>query len=426
MANYIKIEKLGDGGFGEVWRCQRDSDGEAFALKFLLSDLPDDIRRFQREAKLLSSLNHPNVIKILDADLENVPVWFAMPQYAGSLEKLVPLRDHEAVQRIFLAILDGLEYAHGHNVIHRDLKPANILFDSAGSIAITDFGLGRQLDAATTRLTTTGDVFGTRAYMPPEQLRDCKHVDFRTDIYSLGILLRELYTGYPFPFSQAQLPASVAVIVERCTEADPNRRYQTVDDLRRMFTALTSGVRRVDADERLKQLADTMRNQGGGTPDQVNETVKLIMQCQEDLGTLHYLVVRLPQDTFARVSAENPEVARLLISKFEESCHGGDLSFAYTDVIGSTCARLSGATRDPEVRAILAATALQVGVGYNRFHVMGIAGSLIQAVQDDESAIALFKRIEPLKTSLPAINEYFDKRKLHPMIRILLETTEGN
>lgn len=124
MAKYIDIKNIGSGGFGEVWQCERDADKHIFAKKKLKPGTDDEgIRRFIREVRILSSLDHPNIVKVIGKRLSNDPYFYIMPLYSTSLKKeLSSLIGNETrIKPIFLAIIDGIEYAHSEGVIHRYL-----------------------------------------------------------------------------------------------------------------------------------------------------------------------------------------------------------------------------------------------------------------------------------------------------------------
>jgi eukaryotic-like serine/threonine-protein kinase len=115
---------------------------------------------------MLSALDHPRIVKVVANHLSEPPLWYAMPLYANSLRDLIEQikDDHARANRIFAAILEGVEYAHNQGAIHRDLKPENILLNSDDDVVISDFGLGLELDRETTRLTSTGRFMGTFDY----------------------------------------------------------------------------------------------------------------------------------------------------------------------------------------------------------------------------------------------------------------------
>jgi eukaryotic-like serine/threonine-protein kinase len=242
MSRWIDQSSIGSGGFGEVSTCLKDGQGQLFAKKKLHSGDSVAVERFIREVRILSVLDHPNIVRVVAKKLETAPYFYIMPLYSHSLasELSTVVGDERRIFPIFKAVLDGIEYAHSQGVIHRDLKPENILMNNDADIVVSDFGLGRIIDSKSTRKTQTGWKMGTPLYMPPEQLLDAKAADERSDIFSLGRILYELYSG---PLTSAvqdtsSLPVAIALIIERCTQRDPDRRFQRVSDLKQAWMSL--------------------------------------------------------------------------------------------------------------------------------------------------------------------------------------------
>jgi Tol biopolymer transport system component len=228
------------------------------AIKVLPAALardPDRVARFEHEARAAGALNHPNIVAVYEVGRHDDVYWIATELVAGeSLAKVVdggPLEVGRALQ-IATQIADGLAAAHAAGIVHRDLKPANIMVTRDGRVKILDFGLalrrGISQDSTTMDMTGEGTVMGTAGYMSPEQVRG-EAVDHRSDLFSFGVVLHEMCSGKR-AFSgtssvevmnavlkdqPAELPASVppalALIVRRCLEKEPVRRFQPGADL---------------------------------------------------------------------------------------------------------------------------------------------------------------------------------------------------
>jgi eukaryotic-like serine/threonine-protein kinase len=273
LRSYRIESKLGAGGMGVVYKAADSRLGRTVAIKILSAAVvnADRERRFLQEAKAASSLNHPNIVTIYDIDAQEVdgkPLqYIAMEFVAGdTLDHLIgrkglPIRD---VLKYAVQIADALAAAHAAGIVHRDLKPSNLIVTSQGQIKILDFGLAKpsepsKADAyAETQigegspLTEEGMILGTVAYMSPEQA-DGKKVDTRSDIFSFGSVLYEMATGQrafaagsklsslsavlykdPQPASQSvpELPSELDRIIGRCLKKDPERRWQTMADVK--------------------------------------------------------------------------------------------------------------------------------------------------------------------------------------------------
>lgn len=207
LDRYIVDSLLGRGGMGEVYKGHHDRLGLPVALKILTETTPDLIKRFEREARLMARVRHPNIVSILDFGvLPNGLPCIAMEFIEGeelgkriAARGALPWREAVEIQR---GILSGLEAMHNAQLLHRDLKPGNIVIQpGTPEIAkIIDFGIAKPSgDDGHTQLTSAGAMVGTPAYMPPEQILGYT-IDERSDLYAAGLILNELLTGHlPFP-----------------------------------------------------------------------------------------------------------------------------------------------------------------------------------------------------------------------------------
>lgn len=267
---YLLIAPIGKGGMGEVYRARDTKLKREVAIKVLPDALardPDRMARFQREAEVLASLNHPNIAQIYGVSEEGNARALVMELVEGEPPK-GPL-DWEAAWKIASQIADALAYAHEKRVVHRDLKPANIKVTPDGVVKLLDFGLAKALsgtpDSAsfnpensptvTMGGTVAGVILGTAAYMSPEQARG-RAVDRRADIWAFGVVLYELLTGKKL-FEGEDLtdtlarvvrdepdltdaPAEAKGILLACLEKDPKKRLQAIGDVKYLLTAPSS------------------------------------------------------------------------------------------------------------------------------------------------------------------------------------------
>jgi serine/threonine protein kinase/tetratricopeptide (TPR) repeat protein len=275
LGGYRIVESLGSGGMGEVYLAHDVRLDRKVAIKIVAAEVAGDadrLRRFVREAKTASSLNHPSIAHVYEIG-EADGVHFLVMEYVRgvSLDRRIGTRGLPPPEAIIVAtqIADALDEAHGHGVVHRDLKPANVMITSRNRVKVLDFGLAKllpQSDAADSRFSTdlagtsAGLVLGTLDYMSPEQVRGLE-VDLRSDIFSFGVLLYQMLTGrLPFAstsrtdtiyrITQAQpeaisrfvydVPPDLERIVRKCLEKDPARRYQSAQELLVDLTHLRS------------------------------------------------------------------------------------------------------------------------------------------------------------------------------------------
>jgi len=287
LGHYEIIEPLGAGGMGEVYRARDTKLDRDVAIKVLPEDLakdPERLQRFEREAKAVASLNHPNIVTIHSVEEAPGPDgatvhFLTMELVEGqTLDRVIP-PEGLPVDRFFATaapLSDAIGSAHQNGITHRDLKPSNIMITADGRVKVLDFGLAKLAEpamatdeeAATSAtvgaapITEEGKVMGTVAYMSPEQAEG-RMVDSRSDIFSLGIILYEMATGdRPFtgdtkmslissiikdtPTSvtemKAELPNHLGRIIKHCLEKDPERRFQSAQDVRNELVGLREEI----------------------------------------------------------------------------------------------------------------------------------------------------------------------------------------
>ena len=248
---YIIEGLLGKGGMAYVYRVRHRQLSSLHALKVLNLRRADIRERLVQEGRIQSTLNHPNVVTVTDlVDISGAPGLIMEYVQGPTLHELLGRGRLSLGQVDGLArgILKGVAAAHAHSLVHRDLKPANILLANVGGELVpkvADFGLAKALaeDDALEHPTRSGAILGTPAYMAPEQIHGARHVDARSDVFSLGTLLYELVTGRR-PFSNADPLALLQQISDG--------RYQAVAELRpetpaRMITAIERALRSEEA-----------------------------------------------------------------------------------------------------------------------------------------------------------------------------------
>jgi serine/threonine protein kinase/tetratricopeptide (TPR) repeat protein len=253
---YQIIESLGRGGMGRVYRALDTKTREEVAIKLIRPDIAEDHRtleRFLNEIRLTHKISHRNIGKMYhlgeDMGLHYITMEYVPGEDLKSFVRRSRRLDISTTVAIAKQVCGGLSEAHDAGIIHRDLKPGNIMIDKEGNAKILDFGIARALDSS--GVTAEGSIIGTPEYMSPEQVEG-RESDRRSDIYAFGVILFEMVTGrLPFaadtPFVVAfkqqserppkpeefnpQIPPALSAIILRCLEKDPDRRYQTTEDV---------------------------------------------------------------------------------------------------------------------------------------------------------------------------------------------------
>jgi serine/threonine protein kinase len=272
LGKYKILERTGSGGMAEVYRGRHEQLNREVAIKVLhpaLIGQPEFLARFEREARLVANLRHPNIVQMFDFDTQNDQVFMVMEFIPGgtlkqrleelrSVGQFMPLPE---VISLLKQMASALDYAHSQKMLHRDLKPSNILLDGEGNLFLTDFGIAHMLGGV--KLTTTGSLLGTPAYMSPEQGLG-EPLTPSSDLYSLAIILYEMITGkIPFDadtplallqkqindnppsldFYRKGLPTGLNTILQKALSKKAEDRYKSAANL---FDAVETVMQSVD------------------------------------------------------------------------------------------------------------------------------------------------------------------------------------
>jgi serine/threonine-protein kinase len=237
----------------EVYRATTPTSDRVVAIKVLPASLAGEDqfrRRFLREAEIISSLNHPNIVKVLDFGDEN-GVYYIVMEYLSGPDLSAFLKQEKSISlaqtiEMLRGIADGLDYAHRQGLVHRDIKPSNLMIDQTATTisraVLTDFGIAKITDAHT-RITASG-VLGTFDYIAPEQIQASADVDGRADIYALGVMTYQLLTGH-LPFER---PNTGALLLAHLTVPPPDAREMVRDLPRHAAYALQRAMAKKPAD----------------------------------------------------------------------------------------------------------------------------------------------------------------------------------
>jgi serine/threonine-protein kinase len=256
LGDYQIVDKIAEGGMATVYKGLQKSLNRPVAVKIMSRDLMDDpelVKRFDREAVIMARLRHPNIIRVIDKGITAANNAYFVMDYVDGADLASLMQDGRlSIARkldIVLQICRALSYAHKNGVIHRDIKPANILIDNNGNAIVSDFGTAqlKQPEAFDAGLTRVGTVMGTLAYMSPEQRVDSSNVTTASDIFSLGVVLYELFVGatpvgrFKSPRDLVPgLPVALDELILRCLEPDPAQR-PSADTVRDHLLQLSQG-----------------------------------------------------------------------------------------------------------------------------------------------------------------------------------------
>ena len=237
------FELIGQGGMGSVFAARQKGLDRQVAVKVLYpehAENPDFAGRFEREARTLARLDHPNIVKVYDFGERDDHFFLVMELVEGiTLREAITQGTLDPTHALALvkSLCDALQYAHDQGVVHRDIKPENVLLADNGNVKVADFGLVKLTGEGRDDLTLTRHVMGTPHYMSPEQVESPDRVDHRADIYALGVVLYEMLTGelpmgrFEAPSRRVQVDVRLDEVVLKTLEKEPSRRYQQANEL---------------------------------------------------------------------------------------------------------------------------------------------------------------------------------------------------
>jgi serine/threonine-protein kinase len=258
VGGYKVVKKIFDGGMSTVYKGLQYSLNRPVAIKVLSKSIAHDEdlqARFNRESLIIARLAHPNIIHVIDRGItpQGMP-YFVMEFVEGSNLAKVIRNGDLAINRkldILIQVCKALSYAHKNGVIHRDMKPANVMIDREGHVRVVDFGIAQFMDDEEHDVepTQTHVVLGTVSYMSPEQQISAKQVTTSSDLYSLGVIMYELFTGSK-PLGRFQTPSQVNPeipsllddLILRCLEPDPADRFSTADEIKDRLLKILQGA----------------------------------------------------------------------------------------------------------------------------------------------------------------------------------------
>ncbi len=287
LGKYKLLKKLGQGGMGEVYLAEDTKLGRQAAIKVLskaLAGKGDFVERFYREARSMARMNHDNAVSVYDVDQDNGVHYVAMEfvdgkSMQGWMDKLGKLSVGDALH-VTLRCAEALQVAHNQSMVHRDIKPDNVMLTSKGKVKVADFGLAKATDEDMS-MTQSGTGLGTPYYMAPEQARNAKHVDGRTDIYALGITLYYFVTGkLPFSGNSAlevvmnkekgqftaarklnpEVPEKLDLIIDKMIAKDLNIRCKDCGEAIKLLSSLgleSPSLSFIDAPDKVVQTASS-------------------------------------------------------------------------------------------------------------------------------------------------------------------------
>lgn len=445
MSAYQVLGELGRGSFGIVYLCEKD--GKQFAMKTFepsphvvaaiqAGQVKEDElrRRFSGEAKYQSHIDHPNVVRVVDTDMQANPPYFVMELAEQSLDdelKSSPVVRDES-EKVLFDIMSGLEAIHETGIYHRDLKPANVLRikneDGSYRYAISDFGLMKSTLGDSTTLTATGAQGGTQRYAAPELMTNFKRATARSDIFSFGVILQDFFEPGVgrIPFTEVQIGGAVGKVASKCTKTVAIRRYGSVGELRAALYEALQTEPPVFGSSMEKRAVEALESDVELTERQWDQ-IFLLLEDDGVSDTSHRHILRLiTKDHLDWLASNAPDLLSAYGGYFCDYLDDseGELDFDYCDVAADKLGWLFQ-LGDVALQARSLISLMTMGVSHNRWYVehkfLKLAGpSLDEAIANrfiadiDVREINFQRYISRIERSISA-----KKESLSPALHVL-------
>lgn len=431
---YLVIEEIGGGGFGKVLRVFDQILKEEVALKYCMSQLEEDNRRFIREVRIMESIDHENVIKVLDSNIEHSPPYFTMPKALYSVVNIIPniKGDIKKVLPIFESICRGVIAIHNSGHTHRDIKPDNALVFDESKIIISDLGLAKFDERDTTVLTRASIYIGTIDYMPPEQMvyGGTRDLDHRGDVFQLGKTLYHLLTGHrPTILSPEEVPVAAWYVIQKATRQNPNERYQSVDQL---LDALHDAVRSTDPEmnpramfeELLTSIKEGLKNDQYNLSE-ITKILQIIYSTEDEdeyIDLFHEIPFKILQIYSSNMSAEfEPIIEKYKIAIDKRV---GGYSFSFAESVSNRMKEIFDNTNSTNIKKNTLLCILMAAQRLNRWSAMGDFDTLLQSIKDDYVAYGVAEGLREEIYDYQRLYNRIPKKELHPAIQIVWEICE--
>jgi eukaryotic-like serine/threonine-protein kinase len=401
---YKILELIGEGGSALVYKTRTISNDNYVALKKYSTSLEpiSDMERLRREIRIMSLINHENVIQILDYNLETPSPYIIMPLAKCSLEELIPdlIGDEERILKLFLQACEGVKKLHECRIYHRDIKASNILISQDDKVLITDLGIAKFRDRDTPTLTGPEDLMGTEVYTPPEYYSPdgCRNGDERGDIFQLGKTLYNLLTGKtPGILDLELISPGLQIIVSKATRNIPNERYKSVEEL---IKAIKSYLDALKPDSNPKDiceyyLGELIKSSITNTydSDMVENTLIWLYSCKGDEQIFIDLFDKIPLNVLKNISKGTSIPFEMIIKEYilimDKLTEDFYQNFAYADVIAKRMEILYKHSSDIQHKTTALRIILKTSVAANRYSAMNTFIGILKNVKDSNEGSAI-------------------------------------
>lgn len=422
------------GSMGCVLRVFCEQSGDELALKYCISSTDEDRRRFGREVAIMRQIQHPNVMTVVDANLEHDPPYFVMPIAAHSIaDELEALaRDEDQAMDAFMQMCVGVNAIHANGATHRDIKPHNAMRMDDDRVVVSDLGLAKLDPRASTVLTQSRQMLGTEAYMAPEQrtTRGSREADARSDVYQLGKCLYEMLTNDdPALIDLRKLNSGIASIVQKATQNHPDDRYQSVANLMDAVSLYRS-AKGPDAhpsqafDAQLAQASILMEAGQYEIPNlaALLSALTIISDNSRDyVAAFDRLDSRLYSTLAEYCRADFVRALELYLAAQREVLQAKG-AYGYAEVIAEKMRNVFNVTEDVPIRVLALRITLVAAVMKWRFAAMDIFNSMLIRVTEHGAAVAVANMLMDEKARYREVAGQMPASKLHAAIQTVQAT----
>lgn len=367
---YKIISPIGQGGAGIVYDVQKGS--AHYALKECVELDEESLKRFARELRIANTINSPNIVKVIEADIQAEAPYYIMEMCEESLKQAVDKGlDIEQKYSYILQTCNGIAELHKNGIIHRDIKPGNILI-SNGVAKVSDFGLGKFEDRDTTTITADITSKGTPGFMAPEIANEghFKDADVKSDVFSIGALLYYVFSDgmIPSPINPNSVPIEILPIVKKCLDAEPAKRYQNVEDI---ISSLHVTMDLEDNYLSMRSLIDAERSMA---PSDFSERAYAVLMKSSNIidliDNLRTLTIAKLYNIVSNMPEYGDGLSALIKRVYTDDSGQSWLQFTDVDIIVSACEKLINFVNEIQDKQDLIELSLFLSVNYNRWECM--------------------------------------------------------
>ncbi|WP_339218928.1 serine/threonine-protein kinase [Paenibacillus sp. FSL H8-0332] len=430
---YEVLSIIGAGGMGAVLKVLDNQNNEEVALKYCKTSDEDSLKRFKREVRIMSDIDHYHVVSVENSNLEYDPPYFTMPIAEKSIFEEIPqlIHNHERALDFFEQICNGVQAIHLSMCTHRDINPKNALILENELVVVSDLGLAKFIYRDSTVLTHKSTILGTDYYAAPEQSQNSgsQNADVRTDIFQLGKTLYHMLTGdLPSLIDPNKLPAGLSYIIQKSTKNNPADRYQSVghliDAINVYRLSLTPYQNPIDTMDSLVEIANEKLKANTYDQDNVTKMMEIVYSVNEDDDLFIKLFDKIPERLLMILAEVNfigdfLQLIELYSDKIKRTI--SEYGYSYAETVARKMHIVLNHTSSPEIKRHVYLSVLCAAVKLNRYAAMEVFDDFIKNIKLPEEAIVMSEVLSENMELYKSIYGRVPKGLIHPAIKVIWE-----